>query len=483
MRSTSRPRRRSHKEYVLAAAAAGKPVYVEKPMALNAAECDEMIAACRAAGVPLWVAYYRRGLPKFLAVRDLLAEGAIGEVRFARILLQRVPVPEGGRPGDPHLALRARGVGRAATCSTWAATCSTCSTSSWARCRRPGHRGQPDRHVPGGGLGRRGAASSSRGCSAWACGTRPRTREEDVIELVGSQGTLRFSCFDPSPITLIGDGRTRTIEAEHPAHVHQPLIQTIVDELNGTGRCPSTGESGARTTRVIDAILAGYRTVKAGAGSVTPTSASCSTIWGWIGTPATRLRSRACQPRSPGYRKPSPVPPHPRQRPGAPRPARQRLQRDELLDVDGEQELAAARVDPRRRPLPPISWLSSPPASAPVRSLHHQRQPGPLVLPHRQDEPRRQDRGRVAGRVALRVQPPARGRGLALARIRADLADRGLAHRYVKHDRIEAGAAGRGRCASGLLASTGRFESQPSMLGMALVVQMPIMPSRAAWYA
>ena len=71
----------THREYTLRCAAAGKPVYVEKPMAMNHGECLEMIAACRAAGVPLWVGYYRRALPRFLAVRDLLATDAIGDVR------------------------------------------------------------------------------------------------------------------------------------------------------------------------------------------------------------------------------------------------------------------------------------------------------------------------------------------------------------------------------------------------------------------
>jgi 1,5-anhydro-D-fructose reductase (1,5-anhydro-D-mannitol-forming) len=41
--------------------------------------------------------------------------------------------------------------------------------------------------------------------------------------------------------------------------VHQPLIQTIVDEFNGLGHCPSTGESAARTARVVDRILAPLR--------------------------------------------------------------------------------------------------------------------------------------------------------------------------------------------------------------------------------
>ena len=68
----------SHLEYVLAAAAAGKHVLVEKPMAMNAAEGREMVAACAAAGVELFVAYYRRFWPHILRLRALLAEGVIG---------------------------------------------------------------------------------------------------------------------------------------------------------------------------------------------------------------------------------------------------------------------------------------------------------------------------------------------------------------------------------------------------------------------
>jgi hypothetical protein len=51
----------------------------------------------------------------------------------------------------------------------------------------------------------------------------------------------------------------RADAAPDPDHVHQPLIQTIVDELNGSGKCPSTGESAARTAHVMEAILAEFR--------------------------------------------------------------------------------------------------------------------------------------------------------------------------------------------------------------------------------
>ena len=71
-----------HKEYTLAVARAGKPVYVEKPMALNAAECQEMIDACHSAGVPLFVAYYRRALPRFVKVKELVDSGVIRGTAF-----------------------------------------------------------------------------------------------------------------------------------------------------------------------------------------------------------------------------------------------------------------------------------------------------------------------------------------------------------------------------------------------------------------
>src|SRR3954468_2626810 len=67
----------THAELALAVAAAGKPCLVEKPMARNHAECLQMVEVFAAQGLPLWVAYYRRALPRFVLVRDLLADGAI----------------------------------------------------------------------------------------------------------------------------------------------------------------------------------------------------------------------------------------------------------------------------------------------------------------------------------------------------------------------------------------------------------------------
>ena len=75
----------SHEPLALLAAAARKPCLVEKPMARNHDECLRMVGAFRTAGVPLWVAYYRRALPRFLKVQELLSTNAIGRLTSVHV--------------------------------------------------------------------------------------------------------------------------------------------------------------------------------------------------------------------------------------------------------------------------------------------------------------------------------------------------------------------------------------------------------------
>ena len=89
----------SHCELALAVAAAGKPCLVEKPMAMNHGECLRMTEAFAAGRVPLWVAYYRRALPRFLTIRELLAANDIGRVTSVRVEVTR-PLATSDQTGD-----------------------------------------------------------------------------------------------------------------------------------------------------------------------------------------------------------------------------------------------------------------------------------------------------------------------------------------------------------------------------------------------
>ncbi len=73
-----------HTDLVVGAAAAGKAVFCEKPMALTLADADRAIEAARSAGVPLQVGFNRRFAPDFRAARDVVAAGGVGTPQLMR---------------------------------------------------------------------------------------------------------------------------------------------------------------------------------------------------------------------------------------------------------------------------------------------------------------------------------------------------------------------------------------------------------------
>ena len=75
----------AHLEDVRAAAAAGKHVLCEKPMGLNAHECERMAVACRTANVKLFVGHCFRYANAVEQARSLLSSGTLGELRAVRV--------------------------------------------------------------------------------------------------------------------------------------------------------------------------------------------------------------------------------------------------------------------------------------------------------------------------------------------------------------------------------------------------------------
>jgi hypothetical protein len=79
-----------------------------------------------------------------------------------------------------------------------------------------------------------------------------------MITFSGSAGELRTPVFGDTDVIVTRDGQEQVHEVRNPPHVHQPLIQAIVDELRGGSPSPSTGESAARTSWVLDRCVASY---------------------------------------------------------------------------------------------------------------------------------------------------------------------------------------------------------------------------------
>jgi predicted dehydrogenase len=247
----------SHREYTLRCAAAGKPVYVEKPMAMNHLQCTEMIAACRSAQVPLWVGYYRRALPRFLAVKELVESGAIGDVRMVTTRqFQRLPSAEQMKtlPWRINPALSGGGFFFEMVCHALDFLDFVFGPIETVRAFA-GNQASAYRPEDIVAASYR-FASGIYGSGAWCFAADV---DEEYNEIIGASGRIRFSTYAPVPIRLCRGGTTEEIPIGDPPHVHQPMIQSIVNELNGSGHCPSTGDSGARTAWVLDEILREFR--------------------------------------------------------------------------------------------------------------------------------------------------------------------------------------------------------------------------------
>lgn len=253
----------THLPYALMAIRAGKPVYVEKPMALDAGECEAMIEAARASGVPLFVAYYRRALPRFLKLRELLDGGAIGTPRLVRILLQRELEPAYRDRDALPWRVRPEIAGGGLFVDLGSHTLDLLDFLLGPIAAVHGQADSLSQAYPAEDTVTMAFAFASgvQGTGAWSfCGHGRR----DEVEIVGDRGRLAFSTFGDDPVRLDTAGGTQAFAIAHPPHIQRPLVETIVAELRGEGRCPSSGESAARTTRVIDAVLRDFRARNAG---------------------------------------------------------------------------------------------------------------------------------------------------------------------------------------------------------------------------
>jgi predicted dehydrogenase len=238
----------THLELALMAAAARKPCLVEKPMAMNHAECVAMIDAFRARGVPLWVAYYRRALPRFLAVRERIAARAIGTLTSIH-----VQVTERLAAGavlsnwrfDPAVSGGGLFVDLASHCFDLLDFIAGPIADARGFATNTGGAYAPEDVTAAAFVFESGVG----GTGVWNFNAQDKT---DTIVFTGTHGTITTPVFTDGDVLIDIDGCLEALPIRNPPHVHQPLIQTIVDEIGGRGRCESTGESAARATWVMD---------------------------------------------------------------------------------------------------------------------------------------------------------------------------------------------------------------------------------------
>ena len=246
----------THAYYTIRALQAGKPVYVEKPMAVNYAECLLMNQAATDNHQKLWVAYYRRSLPYFLKIKELLEQQSIGSIQSVRTIFSQPPAKEDFLP-EQH---------------TWRVK-KEIAGGGYFYDMAP-HTIDILMFLLGDIIEAKGVVSNVRklyeaedvvsasfffqsgviGSGLWNYVSSSLVKQ-DITEILGENGIVRFSTFAFTPIELETESGVEYFDIPKPQHIQQPMIQSIVNEIRGEGKSPSDGNSGMQTNRIIAQIV------------------------------------------------------------------------------------------------------------------------------------------------------------------------------------------------------------------------------------
>ena len=247
----------SHATYAIMAMMAGKPVYVEKPLAANYDDCVRINHVSEKTGIPCFVAYYRRYLPYFKKVKEIVDSGVIGkiinvQVRFAcpprdidyatgceRPWRLQPEIAGGGYFYDlaPHqLDLLQEMFGVITDAYGMFANRGGLydAEDSVSACFRF------ENGVPGSG--------------SW-CFVGHQSAKEDRIEVIGDKGMLGFSVYQYDPILLVTSEGSTSITVPNPPYVQLPIIRAVIEHLQGLDICQCTSVSATPVNWVLDRIL------------------------------------------------------------------------------------------------------------------------------------------------------------------------------------------------------------------------------------
>ncbi|UKM64113.1 Gfo/Idh/MocA family oxidoreductase [Flavobacteriaceae bacterium GSB9] len=244
----------THKLYALKVAEAGKPCCIEKPLSPSYADSLEIYEVFKSKNLPLFVAYYRRSLPRFLKIKEWLDAGYIGNVRHINSNLTKpasktdlskkynwrtdaniAPAGYFDDLASHSLDLFAFFLGNFKEANGISLnqqklyTAKDAVTASWLH------------------------ESGVTGSGVWNFGCNDHL---DKTTIYGSKGTIEFSVFHEKPIVLKSDNKNEELFIENPKHIQQYHVENMRDDLVfNKAKHPSTGSTALHASWVMDKIL------------------------------------------------------------------------------------------------------------------------------------------------------------------------------------------------------------------------------------
>ena len=247
----------SHYKYAIAAIKAGKPVYIEKPMAASYEECVEINRVSEETGAPCFVAYYRRTLPYFLKVKQLIDDGMLGEISTVQISFAIPPyASDYNRDNLPwRVKKEIAGAGYFYDLASHQLDLLDYIFGEFEEVHGFSHNAAGLYDVEDTVSATFRFKNGVIGSGSWSF-VAPKDRRLDRITIIGTKGNLVFSSFDFSPIELETSNDKQEFFIENPENIQFYLIQSIVNYLSDRGDKPvSTGTSAIRTNYIMDKIL------------------------------------------------------------------------------------------------------------------------------------------------------------------------------------------------------------------------------------
>ena len=246
-----------HEQYAIAAMRAGKPVYVEKPMSLDTASCKKMMTVSVDTQVKLCVAHYRRALPMFLKIKQLLVDQSIGAIRSVRISMlqpdQSAMITQTTDNWRVNPALSGAGLfydlaphqldllvyffGKPTAMFGFSANQAGLYT---AEDIVTGILKLPDNVLFTG---------------QWCFTTNAETKE-DIFEIIGSEGKITFPVFGHT-VHIKKGSVDELLQFEPPKHIQQPMIEKVTNYFNGIGHNPCSAADALTSMEIMEKFVYG----------------------------------------------------------------------------------------------------------------------------------------------------------------------------------------------------------------------------------
>lgn len=241
----------SHESLAIAALQAGKPVYLEKPMSTDSGSAKRIAAAAASYNIKLCIAHYRRQIPLFQKIRELLDNHYIGDIRIVNMqLLQSLPAHAGYNWRlDPSV-----------------------SGGGFFHDLAPHQLDllyyffDEPKYIKGTSLNQGGyyaADDAVAGTLVFKQGivmngmwsfTVPASMQRDSCEIIGSEGSMHFSIFRMENLSVTKNGQVEEMYFDPLPHVQQPMIEKVVEYFSEQGPNPCSGDDGVVVMEMIDAF-------------------------------------------------------------------------------------------------------------------------------------------------------------------------------------------------------------------------------------